>query len=118
MTTDGDGLDRGRLDELKSLDASGAMLRNVIATFDATTGQLLGDLESQLDSGQDDPARETAHTLAGRALMIGATAAGESARSLEHCLVAGDPAGARTRWPDVQQAFARARESLAAYVAD
>lgn len=118
MTTDGDGLDHGRLEELRALDASGAMLQNVIATFEATTDQLLGDLGAQLDAGQDDPARETAHTLAGRALMIGAAAAGESARALEHSLVAGDPAGARAQWPGVQREFARAREALAAYVAD
>lgn len=115
MTTHSDAINRARVDELKDLDSTGAMLSAVIATFEETCADTLGQLDQQLRSGNISPARESAHSLAGRALMVGAQTAGESARGLEHHLVKGDIEAARAAWPDVSQAFAQARAALAEY---
>lgn len=115
MTTDDEAVDRGRLEELKGLDPTGAMLSTVIDTFEETCETSLEQLDQQLRAGDVDPARESAHTLAGRALMIGARTAGHLAQRLEQSLVDDNLAEARSMGPAVQESFDAARTTLAGY---
>lgn len=117
MPSDDRVLDLARLSDLRAIDGTGEMLAGAIATFEANCDSLMGDIRTGLLSGDLHHGRESAHILAGQAMMVGAHEAGDLIRRLEKLLAAGDGESAQALWPDVERAFSAARAALADYQA-
>lgn len=115
MPDDGGALDRARLDELTAVDGSGAMLADVIAALEESLDSMLAGLEAHVRAGEITQARELAHVLAGRLLMLGARPAGQSLRHFEQALANGHGVAALGMWPQVSARVAEARAALSDY---
>jgi signal transduction histidine kinase/CheY-like chemotaxis protein len=105
-------LDRVRVRDLVTLDASGIAAREVAALFRSTVSERLESMSRALDRGDTTALHREAHATKGAAEAVGATALAQLARRLETAGAAGDVAELGAVLGDARTAFLRAVEAL------
>ena len=94
-TTMTDGLDVKRLDELRDLDPGDTKyLDRAIGNFVANTPTTMATIREAYENGDTETLRQVAHKLAGGALNLGVTSAGEIAQQIELVADTGSVGGA------------------------
>jgi PAS domain S-box-containing protein len=117
-TTMTDGLDLKRLDELRELDPGETKyLDRAIGNFVANTPTTMATIREAYESGDTDTLRQVAHKLAGGALNLGVTSAGEIAQQIELVAETGSVDGAGTLVEELSAALEDGRAALLAYQA-
>jgi CheY-like chemotaxis protein len=112
------GLDLERLEMLLELDpGSTAYLDRAIGNFMSNSVTGLEEMTAAIEAGDALALRQTSHRLAGGALNLGVTYAGEAVRRLEFIADEGTVDGAADLLGSTAEALARGREALAAYQA-
>ena len=113
-----DGLDLKRLDELRDLDPGETKyLDRAIGNFVANTPTTMATIREAYESGDTDTLRQVAHKLAGGALNLGVTSAGEIAQQIELLADTGSVGGAGTLVEELSAALEDGRAALLAYQA-
>ena len=117
-TTMTDGLDVKRLDELRDLDPGDTKyLDRAIGNFVANTPTTMATIREAYESGDTDTLRQVAHKLAGGALNLGVTSAGEIAQQIELVADTGSVGGAGALVEELSAALEDGRAALLAYQA-
>ena len=117
-TTMTDGLDVRRLDELRDLDPGETKyLDRAIGNFVANTPTTMATIREAYESGDTDTLRQVAHKLAGGALNLGVTNAGEIAQQIEVVADTGSVGGAGALVQELSAALEDGRAALLAYQA-
>ena len=112
------GLDTERLEMLLELDPdSTAYLDRAIGNFMHNSVAGLEQMREAIDAGDAAALRQSSHRLAGGALNLGVTYAGEAVRQLEAISDGGTTEGAAELLDGVAEALERGRQALAAYQA-
>jgi PAS domain S-box-containing protein len=115
---DPDSLDIERLDMLRDLDEDNTTyLDRAIGNFMTNSRTGLDTIREAISAGDAAAMRAAAHKLAGSALNLGVTYAGEAVRTIEFLGDEGTVEGAEEKLPAVEAALARGREELLAYQA-
>jgi HPt (histidine-containing phosphotransfer) domain-containing protein len=115
---DPDALDIERLDMLRDLDEDNTTyLDRAIGNFMTNSRTGLDTIRDAISAGDAAAMRAAAHKLAGSALNLGVTYAGEAVRTIEFLGDEGTVEGAEEKLPAVEAALARGREELLAYQA-
>lgn len=96
---------------------STAYLDRAIGNFMANSVSGVEQMREAIAAGDAAALRQSSHKLAGGALNLGVTYAGEAARRIEAIADEGTVDGASELLPAVDAALARGREELAAYQA-
>jgi CheY-like chemotaxis protein len=118
-TGDLEGLDVDRLEMLLDLDpGSTAYLDRAIGNFMTNSVTGMEQIREAIEAGDAAALRQHSHRLAGGALNLGVTYAGEAVRLLEAISDEGTVEGAAELLPQVEEALERARRALAAYQED
>ena len=113
-----EGLDTDRLEMLLDLDPdSTAYLDRAIGNFMTNTVTGLEQMREAIEAGDATALRQSSHRLAGGALNLGVTYAGEAVRQLEAIADGGTTEGAADLLDEVAEALERGRQALAAYQA-
>lgn len=114
-----EGLDVDRLEMLLDLDpGSTDYLDRAIGNFMANSVTGMQRIREAIASGDAAALRHSSHKLAGGALNLGVTYAGEALRMLESVSDRGTTEGATELLDQVEAALARGRAALAAYQAE
>jgi CheY-like chemotaxis protein/HPt (histidine-containing phosphotransfer) domain-containing protein len=117
-TTMTDGLDVKRLDELRDLDPGETRyLDRAIGNFVANTPTTMATIREAYENGDTDTLRQVAHKLAGGALNLGVTGAGEIAQQIELVADTGSVSGAGALVDELGTALEDGRAALLAYQA-
>ncbi len=112
------GLDTERLEMLLELDPdSTAYLDRAIGNFMHNSVAGLEQMREAIEAGDAAALRQSSHRLAGGALNLGVTYAGEAVRRLEAISDEGTTDGAAELLDEVAEALERGRQALAAYQA-
>mgnify|MGYP002129511472 FL=1 len=112
------GLDTERLEMLLELDPdSTAYLDRAIGNFMHNSVAGLEQMREAIEAGDAPALRQSSHRLAGGALNLGVTYAGEAVRRLEAISDEGTTDGAAELLDEVAGALERGRQALAAYQA-
>jgi PAS domain S-box-containing protein len=115
---DPDALDTDRLDMLRDLDEDNTdYLDRAIGNFLTNSHTGLDTIREAVAAGDAAALRAAAHKLAGSALNLGVTYAGEALRSLEFLGDEGTVEGAEDKLVVAETALARGRDELLAYQA-
>jgi CheY-like chemotaxis protein len=118
-TGDLEGLDVDRLEMLLDLDpGSTAYLDRAIGNFMANSVTGMEQIREAIEAGDAAALRQHSHRLAGGALNLGVTYAGEAVRLVEAISDEGTVEGAAELLPQVEEALERGRRALAAYQED
>jgi PAS domain S-box-containing protein len=113
-----DGLDLGRLDELRDLDPGDTTyLDRAIGNFVSNTPETMTTIRETLREGDTTMLRQVAHKLAGGALNLGVTPAGRIAQRLELAVEGSDLSGAGSLVDELDAALTQGRAALLAYQA-
>ncbi len=113
-----EGLDTARLDMLRDLDPGDtSYIDRAIGNFQANSVAAEGAIEDLVAAGDVAGLKAAAHKIAGSALNLGATRAGESARALELLADSGTALGAVDLLPELHHAMAEGRRLLLDYQA-
>jgi HPt (histidine-containing phosphotransfer) domain-containing protein len=113
-----DGLDVGRLDELRDLDPSDTRyLDRAIGNFVANTPATMATIREAYENGDTESLRQVAHKLAGGALNLGVKGAGQIAQQIEIVADGGSVDGAGELVEELSVALADGRAALLAYQA-
>ena len=117
-TTMTDGLDVGRLDELRDLDPGDTRyLDRAIGNFVANTPATMARIREAYENGDTETLRQVAHKLAGGALNLGVKGAGQIAQQIEIVADGGSVDGAGELAEELSVALADGRAALLAYQA-
>jgi CheY-like chemotaxis protein len=112
------GLDVTRLDELRDLDPGDTRyLDRAIGNFVANTPTTMAAIREAYEKGDPDTLRQLSHKLAGGALNLGVTGAGQIAQQIELVADTGSLTGAGPLVEELDAALATGREALLAYQA-
>ena len=115
-TGDLEGLDLDRLEMLLDLDpGSTAYLDRAIGNFMTNSVTGMEQIREAIEAGDAAALRQSSHRLAGGALNLGVTYAGEAVRLIEAISDEGTVEGAAELLPQVEEALERGRRALAAY---
>ncbi|HEU5038434.1 MAG TPA: response regulator [Nocardioides sp.] len=113
-----DGLELGRLDELRDLDPGNtAYLDRAIGNFVTNTPGTFAAIREAVEAGDATTLKQVSHKLAGGALNLGVTTAGRTAQQIELAADAGSLEEAAALLPRLEQALADGRDALLAYQA-
>ena len=117
-TTMSDGLDVTRLNELRDLDPGDTRyLDRAIGNFVANTPTTIAAIREAYENGDPETLRQVSHKLAGGALNLGVTDAGQLAQRIELVADTGSVTGARALVDELDAALTKGREALLAYQA-
>ncbi len=97
----------------ENFGAIGPDAREMLDMFLSSTAPLIDDLERALDAGDDEAARDAAHSSRGAANMAGASHLGALLAQIEAALRADDATMAKVLFPAVRPAFAAVEEAVA-----
>lgn len=113
-----EGLDTERLDMLRDLDPGDTTyLDRAIGNFLVNSRTAVDFIANAIGDGDYDSMRQAAHKLAGSALNLGVSAAGEAAREIEWLGDAGTIEGARELIPELERSLEQGRVALLTYQA-
>ena len=108
-------LDTRQIDELRQLDGSGDLLKELVAAFLDDAPQRMQELEQALAANDADIAHRASHTLKGSCSNFGLTELHEAALVVMRPAKAGDLASASAAMPALRAAYDRALEALKPY---
>ncbi|MEN8704706.1 MAG: response regulator [Nocardioides marinisabuli] len=110
------GIDVDRLEMLRELDEDSTdYLDRAIANFSRNCGEAMTAMGDAIAAGDADALRQASHKLAGGALNLGVTYAGEAVRRIEQVADSGTVEGAADLLPQADEALERGRAALASY---
>ena len=111
-----DGLDLERLDMLRELDPGDtSYLDRAIGNFQVNSAEAVTVIADAVRADDIETVRARSHKIAGSALNLGATRAGEAARAVETAADAGSLASVVPLLEELRVAMAEGRELLLAY---
>ena len=117
-TTMTDGLDVGRLDELRDLEPGDTRyLDRAIGNFVTNTPTTMDTIREAYEKGDTETLRQVSHKLAGGALNLGVSNAGQIAQQIELAIETGSVDGAGRLVDELSAALADGRAALLAYQA-
>ncbi len=110
------GLDTARLDMLRDLDPGDTTyIDRAIGNFQTNSAASEATIADLAAAGEALELKAVAHKIAGSALNLGVTRAGEAARAIEQLADTGTTRGADELLAELHAAMAEARERLLAY---
>ena len=111
-----DGLDLERLDMLRELDPGDtSYLDRAIGNFQVNSAEAVTVITDAVGADDVETVRARSHKIAGSALNLGATRAGEAARAVETAADTGSLAAVVPLLEELREAMAEGRELLLAY---
>ncbi|ANH40135.1 Signal transduction histidine-protein kinase BarA [Nocardioides dokdonensis FR1436] len=110
------GLDLDRLEMLREIDEDNTdYLDRAIGNFMRNSVEGLRTMTENIEAGDAAALRQSSHKLAGGALNLGVTYAGEAVRAIELVSDSGSVEGAAALLPAAEEALDRGRTALGAY---